>query len=105
MVLVLLVVAGAVLAVVLMASRDGSSDDRPSPNDSATASPEPTLSLPSGLPGELPSHLPTELPTQLPSTLPTQLPSTLPTDLPSELPSGLPSALESLLSQAGEPGS
>ncbi|MEU5892176.1 hypothetical protein ABZ835_35880 [Streptomyces sp. NPDC047461] len=81
----MLVVGAAVAAVVLMASGN---DDTPGgkPSASASSSPRPTLSLPSGLPSELPTKLPT------------RLPSEFPTDLPSEFPSGLESLFPSFAS-------
>ncbi|MBW8797399.1 MAG: hypothetical protein JF597_28530 [Streptomyces sp.] len=83
----MLVAAGAVAAVVLMASGgDGSTDGKPGTSSpSHSGSPRPSLGLPTELPSSLPSGLPSELPSQWPS------------ELPSELPSGLDSLLPSLL--------
>lgn len=74
--------AGAVAVVLLLGSGGDSTEDKQPCERGRSATPTPSLSLPSEL-------LPDDLPTG-------GLPGELPTELPDELPTAVPSELESL---------
>ncbi|MFI6463624.1 hypothetical protein [Streptomyces sp. NPDC050538] len=80
----MIVAAGAVVAIALMASGGHDSPDKKTPAESSSSTSRgPSLTLPT----KLPTSLPTKLPTSLPSNLPSELPSEVPSDIESLLPS------------------